>query len=48
MKKLPSTSYNLEPSPREIKIGSPPTYLNALTGELTPPGKTFIARSKRA
>src|SRR5437867_4250423 len=35
------------PRPRTMKGGSPPTALNARTGELTPPGISLRARSKR-
>src|SRR5579864_9058631 len=31
------------PSPSRIKIGLPPTALNARTGELTPPGMSWRA-----
>src|ERR1700748_3008102 len=33
------------PSPRAMKRGVPPTARNARTGEFTPPGMTFWARS---
>src|SRR6201996_901298 len=36
------------PSPRAMKRGVPPTARNARTGELTPPGMTFWARSNNA
>jgi len=35
---LPSTSYAFEPFTRSNTIGSPPTDLNARTGDETPPG----------
>src|SRR3954465_4033644 len=44
MYSLLSTSHMREPSPRAIKTGSPPTDLNARTGESTPPGITCSAR----
>jgi hypothetical protein len=31
-----------------MKRGVPPTALKARTGELTPPGTTFVARANRA
>jgi len=31
-----------------MKMGVPPTLLNARTGEFTPPGMTFDARSYRS
>src|SRR5688572_5028548 len=34
------------PSARAMKRGVPPTARNARTGEFTPPGMTFWARSK--
>src|SRR4051794_3384850 len=37
----------VEPSARVMKRGVPPTARNARTGELTPPGITRWARSKR-
>src|SRR3989442_12718969 len=43
----PSTSARLEPWPCATKKGVPPTARNARTGELTPPGITRWARSKR-
>src|SRR5690606_10027149 len=36
------------PSARWTKNGSPPTDLNARTGELTPPGSSACARLNRA
>src|SRR5688572_13713360 len=33
------------PSPRATNGGSPPTALNARTGEFTPPGITSLARA---
>src|ERR1041385_5816292 len=41
----PSTSQIRDPSPRVTTNGSPPTPRNARTGELTPPGKSALARS---
>src|SRR6187549_1490178 len=45
MYSLPSTSRSFAPWACCTKNGSPPTFLNARTGELTPPGKTACARS---
>src|SRR5579884_1478989 len=45
MYSLPSASHTLEPLPRTMYGGSPPTDLNALTGESTPPGITRHARA---
>src|SRR5437764_14616978 len=39
-----SRSQRYAPTPRTIIGGSPPTDLNARTGEFTPPGITFSAR----
>src|SRR5262252_6064506 len=41
----PSTDQMRAPRPRAMNGGSPPTALNARTGELTPPGITRRARS---
>ena len=38
---FPSSSYKYAPFASLIKTGSPPTDLNALTGELTPPELLF-------
>ena len=38
---LPSSSIKYAPNAFFIKMGVPPTDLNALTGEFTPPGITF-------
>ena len=43
---FPSASQTLHPSPFEINNGVPPTDLNALTGELTPPGNKLLAFEK--
>src|SRR5512132_2309743 len=43
MYSLLSASHMWEPSPRTIKGGSPPTDLNARTGESTPPGMNCSA-----
>ena len=43
---FPSSSYKYAPFASLIKTGSPPTDLNALTGELTPPGITLLASVK--
>ena len=45
--RFPSSSYRYAPLAFLIKIGFPPTDLNALTGEFTPPGIDFWALSKR-
>src|SRR5688572_25701444 len=45
MYSLPSTSRIRAPFPLAATIGSPPTPVNARTGELTPPGK--ISRERR-
>src|SRR6185437_13910074 len=45
MYSLPSASQMREPCPRTIYGGSPPTDLNARTGESTPPGITRHARA---
>src|SRR5262249_42713451 len=45
MYSLPSTSHTRAPSARPMNSGSPPTERNARTGELTPPGIDFFARS---
>src|SRR5262249_30775395 len=45
MYSLPSASQMREPRPRTMYGGSPPTDLNARTGEFTPPGITFDARA---
>src|SRR5687768_10617824 len=45
---LPSTSLTVAPSPSRMNTGVPPTALNARTGELTPPGMRWRARSKAA
>ena len=37
-----------QPFPSRINSGGPDTDLNARTGELTPPGKYFLASSNRA
>src|SRR5215468_1101907 len=47
MYSLPSTSQMWAPSPRPMNSGSPPTERKARTGELTPPGIDFWARSNR-
>src|SRR4051794_40703279 len=44
---LPSTSTSVAPEPRLMKIGDPPTDLNARTGLSTPPGRSCCARAKR-
>src|ERR1044071_2583631 len=38
----------MQPLPRRMKTGPPPTALNARTGLLTPPGITWTARASRA
>src|SRR5437660_6014702 len=43
MYSFPSTSQILAPAARSTKKGSPPTFRNARTGELTPPGIFFSA-----
>src|SRR5687767_13860848 len=43
----PSAPNNFEPLALLMKIGWPPTARNARTGEFTPPGKRFSARSSR-
>src|SRR6185312_3788639 len=43
-----SASQSLGPRARTINGGSPPTARKARTGELTPPGKSFSARSCRS
>src|SRR5437016_13751077 len=43
MYSFPSTSQILAPAARATKKGSPPTFRNARTGELTPPGIFFLA-----
>src|SRR3546814_20112120 len=48
MERCPSTSNRYGPSARCTKKGSPPTDLNARTGELTPPGSSDCARANRA
>src|SRR6202007_2320996 len=48
MYSFPSTSQICEPLPRSMKRGVPPTERNARTGEFTPPGMTFWARSNSA
>src|SRR5882724_5768833 len=45
MYSLPSASQIREPLPRTMYGGSPPTDLNARTGESTPPGITREARA---
>src|SRR5712675_624334 len=45
MYSLPSASHMREPWPRTMYGGSPPTDVNARTGESTPPGITRLARS---
>src|SRR5579864_1004833 len=45
MYSLPSASQMREPLPRTMYGGSPPTDLNARTGESTPPGITREARA---
>ncbi len=45
---FPSTSRSQAPSPEAMKRGVPPTALNALTGEFTPPGVTRWARSNQS
>src|SRR6185503_4926900 len=42
----PSASQTCAPLPRVKKRGVPPTARKARTGEFTPPGVTFWARSK--
>jgi hypothetical protein len=44
----PSSSHTRAPSARAMKRGTPPTALNARTGEVTPPGITRRARWKSA
>src|SRR5438270_13903098 len=44
MYSLASKSQRYAPTPRTMIGGSPPTDLNARTGEFTPPGITFSAR----
>ena len=44
----PSTSVRYGPRPLAMKRGVPPTARKARTGELTPPGVTARARSRRA
>src|SRR4249920_897446 len=39
----PSTSQTWDPLALETKNGSPPTFRNARTGELTPPGMNRLA-----
>src|SRR5688572_14851333 len=46
MYSLPSTSRMSAPLACSTKKGSPPTFLNARTGELTPPGNLACARLK--
>src|SRR5690554_7407676 len=41
-------SHTRAPLARSMKSGSPPTLLNARTGEFTPPGINFCAFSKAA
>src|SRR5208283_1958660 len=48
MYSFPSASQMCEPSPRTINGGVPPTARYARTGEFTPPGMTFFARSNSA
>src|SRR5215831_11469859 len=43
-----SASQKCEPLPRTINGGSPPTDLNARTGEFTPPGIMLSARCCRS
>lgn len=45
MYRFPSASVRYAPSARSTNGGAPPTALNALTGEFTPPGKKRSARS---
>src|SRR5471030_1106618 len=45
---LPSASQKYGPCARSMNRGVPPTERNARTGEFTPPGMVFWARSKRA
>src|SRR5512133_1743308 len=45
MYSLPSTSQMWAPLARPMNSGSPPTERKARTGELTPPGMDFFARS---
>src|SRR5471032_718570 len=45
---LPSASQKYGPCARSMNHGVPPTERNARTGEFTPPGMVFWARSKRA
>src|ERR1700722_13447993 len=45
---LPSASQKYGPDARSMNRGVPPTERNARTGEFTPPGMVFWARSKRA
>src|SRR3954465_2643147 len=45
---LPSISVTIAPSASLMKTGVPPTALNARTGELTPPGITFLAFANEA
>src|SRR3546814_10521386 len=48
MSRCPSTSNSDCPSASWTKNGSPPTDLNARTGELTPPCSSDCARANRA
>ena len=45
MYEFPSTSRIFDPWPLAMKMGVPPTALNALTGLLTPPTITLRALS---
>src|SRR5512139_964176 len=45
MYRLPSASQKYGPSARAMNRGVPPTERNARTGEFTPPGMDFCARS---
>src|SRR5579884_2532094 len=48
MYSLPSTSQTRAPSARAMNTGSAPTERKARTGEFTPPGMDFFARSNRS
>src|ERR1700758_87325 len=48
MKRLPSASVTVAPSPRAMKSVAPPTAFHARTGELTAPGMTAEARARSA
>src|SRR5579884_1466631 len=46
MNSFPSTSHSLDPCPRAMNGGVPPTPRKARTGEFTPPGISVCARAK--